>query len=138
MIFVQFQLYSYVAEWLTNLECPRTFTDYEDSYTFKVFLFQFINYYSSLFYIAFVKVYQTLIIYSIAFRIICRYIENTARDNSKCSIFVLFQGNFYKDPRTNDGFEGDECDPSGCFYELALNLIIITVSYTPLTLPTKA
>ena len=51
-----FQIYKYVAEWLTNLECPRTFTDYEDSYTSKVFLFQFINFYSSLIYIAFFKV----------------------------------------------------------------------------------
>merc|ERR1719189_1629729 len=49
------KLYSYVARWLTDMECPRTFTDYEDSFTFKVFLFQFINYYSSLFYLAFFK-----------------------------------------------------------------------------------
>merc|ERR1719367_457780 len=54
-IVIMNNLYSYVAKWLTDLECPRTFTDYEDSYTFKVFLFQFINYYSSLFYIAFFK-----------------------------------------------------------------------------------
>merc|ERR1719361_1775542 len=90
-IVIMNKLYSYVAKWLTDLECPRTFTDYEDSYTFKVFLFQFINYYSSLFYIAF------------------------------------FKGKFYKDPRTNSGFQGDECDAAGCFYELSLNLIIIMV-----------
>ena len=56
---ISFQIYKYVAEWLTNLECPRTFTDYEDSYTSKVFLFQFINFYASLFYIAFFKVGNT-------------------------------------------------------------------------------
>ncbi|CAG0881778.1 unnamed protein product, partial [Cyprideis torosa] len=48
-------LYGSVATWLTELEAPRTSTDYEDSYTFKMFLFQFINYYASLIYIAFFK-----------------------------------------------------------------------------------
>lgn len=85
------KLYFHVAKWLTDMECPRTFTDYEDSFTFKIFLFQFINYYASLFYLAF------------------------------------FKGKFYTDPRTNSGFAGDECDASGCFYELSLNLIIIMV-----------
>ena len=33
----------------------RTQTDYENSFTFKVFIFQFVNYYSSIFYIAFFK-----------------------------------------------------------------------------------
>ena len=33
----------------------RTQTDYENSLTFKVFIFQFVNYYSSIFYIAFFK-----------------------------------------------------------------------------------
>jgi len=37
------------------MEFPRTQTDFEDSYTLKKFLFQFINFYSSLFYIAFFK-----------------------------------------------------------------------------------
>lgn len=36
-------------------ELPRTRTDYENSLTMKMFLFQFVNYYSSCFYIAFVK-----------------------------------------------------------------------------------
>ena len=55
-IFSFFQIYGYVAVWLTNLEYHRTFTEYEDSLTFKLFLFQFINYYSNLIYIAFFKV----------------------------------------------------------------------------------
>ena len=41
--------------------------------------------------------------------------------------FSYFQGKFYTDPRHNSGFRGDECDASGCFYELSLNLIIIMV-----------
>ncbi|ELU07311.1 hypothetical protein CAPTEDRAFT_153854 [Capitella teleta] len=49
------RLYEKVALFLTELERPRTESEYEDSYTFKMFLFQFINYYSSLFYIAFFK-----------------------------------------------------------------------------------
>ncbi|CAK9298490.1 unnamed protein product [Gordionus sp. m RMFG-2023] len=49
------KVYSKIATILTNIECPRTSTDYEDSYTIKMFLFQFINYYSSLIYIAFFK-----------------------------------------------------------------------------------
>ncbi|KAM3719508.1 Anoctamin-4 [Dirofilaria immitis] len=48
-------LYSYLALKLTNWECPRTQLEFDNSYTFKVYLFQFINYYSSIFYIAFVK-----------------------------------------------------------------------------------
>lgn len=36
-------------------ELPRTNTDYENSLTLKMFLFQFVNYYSSCFYIAFFK-----------------------------------------------------------------------------------
>ncbi|CAG9536244.1 unnamed protein product [Cercopithifilaria johnstoni] len=48
-------LYSYLALNLTNWECPRTQLEFDNSYTFKVYLFQFINYYSSIFYIAFVK-----------------------------------------------------------------------------------
>ncbi len=54
--FYPFQIYQKIALWLTNLERPRTQTDFEDSYTFKMFLFQCLNYYSSLIYIAFFKV----------------------------------------------------------------------------------
>ena len=37
------------------LELHRTTTEYEDSFTFKMYLFQFINFYTSIFYIAFIK-----------------------------------------------------------------------------------
>ena len=36
-------------------EMHRTQTEYEDNLTFKVFVFQFMNFYSSIFYIAFFK-----------------------------------------------------------------------------------
>ena len=45
-----------IARAITNWEHPRTQADYENSYTFKMFLFQFINYYCSLIYTAFFKV----------------------------------------------------------------------------------
>ncbi|CAJ1054918.1 anoctamin-6 isoform X1 [Xyrichtys novacula] len=48
-------LYERVAILITDFELPRTKTDYENSLTLKMFLFQFVNYYSSCFYIAFAK-----------------------------------------------------------------------------------
>ncbi|XP_028914014.1 anoctamin-6 isoform X1 [Ornithorhynchus anatinus] len=48
-------VYEKVAIMITNFELPRTQTDYENSLTMKMFLFQFVNYYSSCFYIAFFK-----------------------------------------------------------------------------------
>jgi hypothetical protein len=48
-------IYGKIAYWLTNFECPRTDTEFEDSYTVKMFVFQFVNYYSSIMYIAFYK-----------------------------------------------------------------------------------
>jgi Calcium-activated chloride channel len=37
------------------LEMHRTQTEFDDNLTFKVFIFQFVNFYSSIFYIAFFK-----------------------------------------------------------------------------------
>ncbi|NXO66416.1 ANO6 protein, partial [Phainopepla nitens] len=48
-------IYEKVAILITDFELPRTQTDYENSLTTKMFLFQFVNYYSSCFYIAFFK-----------------------------------------------------------------------------------
>ncbi|XP_051886779.1 anoctamin-6 isoform X2 [Pristis pectinata] len=48
-------IYERVAIMITDFELPRTQTDYENSLTLKMFLFQFVNYYSSCFYIAFFK-----------------------------------------------------------------------------------
>ena len=49
------QVYERLATYLTSWELHRTTTEYEDSFTFKMYLFQFINFYSSIFYIAFFK-----------------------------------------------------------------------------------
>ncbi|XP_055925697.1 anoctamin-5-like isoform X1 [Argiope bruennichi] len=53
MIFNQF--YTFMATYLTELELHRTQTEFDDSLTLKMFLLQFVNYYSSIFYIAFFK-----------------------------------------------------------------------------------
>uniref|UniRef100_A0A8L8Q323 Anoctamin n=1 Tax=Heligmosomoides polygyrus TaxID=6339 RepID=A0A8L8Q323_HELPZ len=50
VIMIMNYFYSHLAHWLTRWECPRTQTDFDNSYTFKVFLFQFANYYSFVFY----------------------------------------------------------------------------------------
>ncbi|EDW27656.1 GL20401 [Drosophila persimilis] len=48
-------VYSKLAVHLTNYEYCRTQTEYDESLTIKNYVFQFVNYYSSLFYIAFLK-----------------------------------------------------------------------------------
>jgi hypothetical protein len=48
-------VYLKLAIWMTDFENKRTPTLYEDSMIVKIFLFQFVNAYFSLFYIAFVK-----------------------------------------------------------------------------------
>jgi hypothetical protein len=40
---------------LIVVEMHRTQTDFDNHFTIKVFIFQFVNIYSSIFYIAFVK-----------------------------------------------------------------------------------
>uniref|UniRef100_A0A8C6P325 Anoctamin n=1 Tax=Nothobranchius furzeri TaxID=105023 RepID=A0A8C6P325_NOTFU len=47
--------YERVAIWITDLEIPKTHLEYENRLTMKMFLFQFVNYYSSCFYVAFFK-----------------------------------------------------------------------------------
>ncbi|XP_055715917.1 anoctamin-4 isoform X3 [Phlebotomus papatasi] len=48
-------MYTFVAEYLTELELLRTQTEFDDSLTLKIYLLQFVNYYASIFYIAFFK-----------------------------------------------------------------------------------
>uniref|UniRef100_G1SCV2 Anoctamin n=1 Tax=Oryctolagus cuniculus TaxID=9986 RepID=G1SCV2_RABIT len=47
--------YEKISAWITKMEIPRTYQEYESSLTLKMFLFQFVNYYSSCFYVAFFK-----------------------------------------------------------------------------------
>ncbi|RXM34534.1 Anoctamin-5 [Acipenser ruthenus] len=55
LIMILNTLYERVAIWITDLEIPRTHQEYENRLTMKMFLFQFVNYYSSCFYVAFFK-----------------------------------------------------------------------------------
>ncbi|XP_032221070.1 anoctamin-3 isoform X2 [Nematostella vectensis] len=48
-------VYEKLAMFLTEWENPRTETDFKDSFTYKMYLFQFVNNYASIFYIAFFK-----------------------------------------------------------------------------------
>ncbi|XP_070284254.1 anoctamin-5 [Myotis yumanensis] len=47
--------YEKISAWITKMEIPRTYQEYESSLTLKMFLFQFVNFYSSCFYLAFFK-----------------------------------------------------------------------------------
>ncbi|CAF4830476.1 unnamed protein product [Rotaria sp. Silwood1] len=49
------QFYYWIARKLTDFELHKYQSAYDDSLTIKIYLFQFVNFYSSLFYIAFFK-----------------------------------------------------------------------------------
>ncbi|KAJ1089456.1 hypothetical protein NDU88_002607 [Pleurodeles waltl] len=55
IILILSRIYIFLAHFLTQWEMHRTQTAYEDAFTFKVFLFQFVNFYSSPIYVAFFK-----------------------------------------------------------------------------------
>ncbi|XP_046671611.1 anoctamin-7-like isoform X2 [Homalodisca vitripennis] len=55
IIMLMSRMYENLAYRLTSWEMHRTQTEFDDNLTFKVFIFQFVNYYSSIFYIAFFK-----------------------------------------------------------------------------------
>ncbi|XP_075234460.1 anoctamin-7-like [Lycorma delicatula] len=55
IIMAMSRVYEKLAYRLTSWEMHRTQTEFDDNLTFKVFIFQFVNYYSSIFYIAFFK-----------------------------------------------------------------------------------
>ena len=46
-------IYEAMAVWLTEKELHRTQTDFDNALTVKIYLFQFVNYYASIIYIAF-------------------------------------------------------------------------------------
>lgn len=92
------RVYHRLAIYLTNLENPRTHTEYEDSYTFKIFVFEFLNFYSSLIYIAFFK---------------GRFFDYPGDIISRKSVILRVKG--------------DVCDPAGCLSELCIQLAIIMI-----------
>uniref|UniRef100_A0A2A4K343 Anoctamin n=1 Tax=Heliothis virescens TaxID=7102 RepID=A0A2A4K343_HELVI len=98
IIMILTRIYAKVAVYLTNMENPRTQTEYEDSYTFKIFFFEFMNFYSSLIYIAFFK---------------GRFYDYPGDDQARRSEFLKLKG--------------DICDPAGCLSELCIQLAIIMI-----------
>lgn len=48
-------IYDRMAVWLTEMELQRTQTEYDDSLAVKIYMFQFVNNYSCIFYVAFFK-----------------------------------------------------------------------------------
>ncbi|XP_053969890.1 anoctamin-5 isoform X2 [Anastrepha ludens] len=55
LLYVLNYMYTQLAEYLTEREMWRTQTQFDDSLTLKIYLLQFVNYYASIFYIAFFK-----------------------------------------------------------------------------------
>ncbi|XP_012536376.1 anoctamin-4 isoform X2 [Monomorium pharaonis] len=98
IIMILTRIYHRLARWMVNLENPRTQTEYEASYTFKIFLFEFVNFYSSLIYIAFFK---------------GRFFVHPGDTNARAS-------EFYR-------IKTDVCDPAGCLSEVCIQLAIIMV-----------
>ncbi|XP_075217812.1 anoctamin-4-like [Lycorma delicatula] len=98
IIMILTKVYHHLALWLTSKENPRTQVEYEDSYTFKIFLFEFMNFYSSLIYIAFFK---------------GRFFSYPGDSDARSSEFLRLKT--------------DVCDPAGCLSELCIQLAIIMI-----------
>ncbi|XP_023118957.1 anoctamin-5b isoform X2 [Amphiprion ocellaris] len=88
--------YERVAIWITDLEIPKTHLEYENRLTMKMFLFQFVNYYSSCFYVAFFK-----------------------------GKFVGYPGDYSYMFGNWSNLRNEECDPGGCLIELTTQLVIV-------------
>ncbi|KAK2867612.1 hypothetical protein Q8A67_025729 [Cirrhinus molitorella] len=91
-------LYERVAIKITDMEVPRTHLEYENKLTVKMFLFQFVNYYSSCFYVAFFK-----------------------------GKFVGYPGSYAYMFGEWSGLRNEECEPGGCLIELTTQLVIVMV-----------
>ncbi|XP_054633657.1 anoctamin-5 isoform X2 [Dunckerocampus dactyliophorus] len=89
-------MYEKVAVWMTDLEIPKTHMEYENKLTFKMFLFQFVNYYSSCFYVAFFK-----------------------------GKFVGYPGDYVYMFGQGTKLRNEECEPGGCLIELTTQLFIV-------------
>ena len=86
-----------LAKHLTDWELPRTDDDYEKSYTLKMFTFSAINLYASIFYIAFIK----------------------GRGTGTPLEYTRFGG--------KGTIRLEECHPSGCLFDLTMQLAIIMI-----------
>lgn len=89
----------------------RTQSEYDDNYTFKVFVFQFVNFYSSIFYIAFFK---------------GRFV---GYPGNYVYVFNMRNEEVFKDkfPENSFHFLIFQCEEGGCLIELAQQLAIIMI-----------
>uniref|UniRef100_A0A8C2KVH5 Anoctamin n=1 Tax=Cyprinus carpio TaxID=7962 RepID=A0A8C2KVH5_CYPCA len=90
-------LYEHVAIWITDMEIPKTHLEYENKLTMKMFMFQFVNYYSSCFYVAFFK-----------------------------GKFVGYPGNYSYMFGKWSMLRNEECAPGGCLIELTTHQTVIS------------
>jgi len=83
------RIYENLALKLTTWEMHRTQSDFDDNLTFKVFIFQFINFYSSILYIAFFK--GKFVGYPGAYKNIVGNLRNEDCGNGGCLIELAQQ-----------------------------------------------
>lgn len=88
-------MYEKLSVILTNLENPRTRAEYDKSYTIKIYILSFINYYSALVYTAFFK-----------------------------GKFFTHPGDHGRWNHMS-GISMQQCDPAGCLSELSIQLAIV-------------
>ncbi|KAJ3641473.1 hypothetical protein Zmor_027980 [Zophobas morio] len=98
LILVFEMFYEKIAMWLTRMENPRTQIEFDNSFTYKSYALAFVNNYSVIFYLAFLK----------------------AR-------FYTYPGDkaIFKEAA---GIGSDLCDPSGCIVELSIQLFFILMA----------
>mmetsp|Transcript_24178 Transcript_24178/g.4042 ORF Transcript_24178/g.4042 Transcript_24178/m.4042 type:complete len:145 (+) Transcript_24178:1297-1731(+) len=98
-------IYKRVAKWLNNWENHETESKYANSLAVKMFLFQFFNSYSSLFYIAFGKRYMETCVNSncmaeLSIQLIFIYFVNFATNIIELGMPVIIRTiNLYKERR---------------------------------------
>ena len=91
-------LYTRLAVKLTDWENPRTLLAYENSFTVKMFWFQFVNTYSSVFYMAFFK----------------------------GEIFAGWPGHYRRFGKDSK-YRIEGCSEQGCFLELCVQVMVLMV-----------
>ena len=85
------KIYERIALVLTQWEMHRTQTEFNDNLTFKVFLFQFINFNSSVFYVGFFKGKQLFVGYPSDYGTFLFNIRNESCSSAGCSYDLMTQ-----------------------------------------------
>ncbi|CAD5209879.1 unnamed protein product [Bursaphelenchus okinawaensis] len=96
-------VYQKIAYRLTEWECPMTQNQFDNQYAVKVFCFQFVNYYSSIFYIAFFR----------------GKFNGAPPVNDEHDL----SGDYWPGIRLF-GHRTSECSPAGCMVELIIQLFV--------------